>query len=352
MVSIRFNLLLILIINKFYKLTIIRLNMRIAFVGKGGSGKSTIASFFVNHLVNEKIPQVVIDADINMHLSFLLGIKHDKSKSISLPQNSNEIRKYLRGNNNNINSPTDFVKTTPPGTGSNFLDISSDNFILKNFSTKISENSYFLDVGTYESVGIGTSCYHGNLSVLENVLTHSLEKEDEFVVVDMVAGTDAFSNSLHLLFDAIVFVLEPTPESVKVYEKYIELSNHSGVKENIFVLLNKFEDEDDISFVESKGIKIDFKVPYSKFIKKRLQNINDGTSINAGYENFNDSILSDIKAQMESIKKETKNVMKDRNSLLKKIFELHKKYISQNYIVKTLGDLNSQIDLNFEFPKK
>jgi cellulose biosynthesis protein BcsQ len=43
--------------------------MKIAFAGKGGSGKTTLSSLFVRHLAAQGLPVVAIDADINQHLA-------------------------------------------------------------------------------------------------------------------------------------------------------------------------------------------------------------------------------------------------------------------------------------------
>ena len=47
--------------------------MKIAFAGKGGSGKTTLSSLFVRYLAARGLPVVAIDADINQHLAEALG---------------------------------------------------------------------------------------------------------------------------------------------------------------------------------------------------------------------------------------------------------------------------------------
>ncbi|MGH9549742.1 MAG: hypothetical protein ACRD3W_10220, partial [Terriglobales bacterium] len=48
--------------------------MKIAFVGKGGSGKSTLTSLFIRYLQRNNNQSILaIDADLNMSLAGLLG---------------------------------------------------------------------------------------------------------------------------------------------------------------------------------------------------------------------------------------------------------------------------------------
>ena len=48
--------------------------MKIALVGKGGSGKTTLAALLVRHLVAADRPVLAVDADINQHLAVALGV--------------------------------------------------------------------------------------------------------------------------------------------------------------------------------------------------------------------------------------------------------------------------------------
>ena len=48
--------------------------MRIAFCGKGGSGKTSIASLFIRYLSAKGEPVLAIDGDINQHLASALSL--------------------------------------------------------------------------------------------------------------------------------------------------------------------------------------------------------------------------------------------------------------------------------------
>lgn len=226
--------------------------MQIAFTGKGGSGKSTVGSLFIEHLRATRRRVLAIDADINVHLAAMLDVPVRGELALSTEANITAIRRHLRGSNALIASPEHFVPTTPPGPGSNAFTLADDDPIVTTYGTSGGDGFALMHVGTYEAEGIGTSCYHENLAILENLLSHAELGTDEWIVCDMVAGTDAFSNSLHAQFDLIVIVVEPTPESVSVARKYRELATAAGVVDALAVVGNKVNDADDLDYLETE----------------------------------------------------------------------------------------------------
>ena len=200
--------------------------MKIAFVGKGGSGKSTMTSLFIRYLqLKAKKEVLAIDADLNMNLSGLLGVEQDLETLLANPEVAESIRAHLKGTNPRVQDTAKFLPTTPPGKGSNIISSVHDAALTK-FAANVATNPAIklLTVGSYESDGIGQTCYHSHLFVAENLLSHLNTSENFAVVCDMVAGTDAFAYSMHLQFDAIVLIAEPTPESVEVCELYLSLA--------------------------------------------------------------------------------------------------------------------------------
>jgi CO dehydrogenase maturation factor len=308
--------------------------MKIAFVGKGGSGKSTIASLFIKHLIDKKDMVLVIDADINMHMAGLLGVPSKSDLAISEHGNPAKIREILVGTNSRVKSIRHVVKTTPPATGSHLLTITAGDKVLKDFSTPFAERGHFMTVGTYNEEEIGTACYHTNLSILENVLSHTMEKEGEWVVVDMVAGTDAFSGSLHIQFDAIFLIVEPTPESTSVFTQYKKLATKAGMFDRVFVIGNKIQDEADMEYL--KGIVEDKLVGYIPVLSTLKRARQQNRSVD----------LSDItdRVVFANVEEIAKKNLRSAEQRLKDLYELHKKHIQQEWVVKTLGDLQDQVD--------
>jgi len=311
--------------------------MKIAFLGKGGSGKSTISSLFSLFLLKEKNNIGLFDADINVHIEKLFNVKIEKENYLSFKDNPLKIRKYLRGNNQLIKDEKYFVKTTPPGKGSNFFEINENNFIVKNFSLKITDNFFLFNVGTYESEGKGLSCYHTNLSIFENILSHSLLKETDYLVADMVAGIDSLANSLYLQFHLLFFLVEPTPESVAVFNDfYLKINN-----ENLVIpIANKIETKDDLFFLkENLKTSPKFFLDYNKEIKKIRQNKISLLSLN---NIFFEKSFFEIFSYLKTVKI-------DQNLKLKQLINLHKKYVQLDYVKRAYGDLSNQVDNNFNF---
>ena len=317
--------------------------MRISFVGKGGSGKTTASSLFAQRIAKD-LPVLAIDADINMHMAELLsGKRPGKETLISEKGPSNEIRTYLRGDNPRIVSNDHFKKTTPPGVGSNLIDITDpDDWVMGRYAARLHENLALITVGSYSEEGVASSCYHNNLSVLENVLTHTTDHGA--IVTDMVAGTDAFANTLFSQFDMLVFVVEPTTRSVAVLEQYRRLANHTGIGDKLFVIANKVEDDDDYDFIKRS-------VGEDRLLG-RLSRSKHLLAVDKGRETLDFDRLDDAdKAVFEAIMRELPAQTVPNQSRLPYLWELHKIYIDQSYVKDRFGDLTGQIDTEFTYPE-
>ncbi|MFC7529670.1 ATP-binding protein [Actinoplanes sp. GCM10030250] len=223
--------------------------MKIAFTGKGGSGKSTLAALLVAHLRVAGHRVLAIDADVNVHLALLLGVTVSADGALSNPANTRRVREHLLGTNPLVAGAEHFVPTTPPGPGSRLVTLDENDPILVAHAETLDPRTHVMHVGTYEARDIGAGCYHGHLAILENLLSHLDLGADDWVVCDMVAGTDAFANSLHAQFDVIVVVAEPTPESVSVAVRYRELAAAAGVGDVLAMVGNKVADQADLDYL-------------------------------------------------------------------------------------------------------
>lgn len=281
------------------------------------------------------------DADLNIHLPELLGIDFSENKHLSKDQNTKKIREYLIGISRKIQSIDHFYSTTPPSIGVNLFEITSDNKIINEFAQAYG-TGYIAVVGKCEVSEIGRSCYHTNLTVFENLLSFAKLSEDDWVVADMVAGVDAFSNTLHMQFDTLFLLVEPTRESVAVYEQYIQLAKHAGVLDRLFAIGNRVENKEDESFIASR-VRSDKYIGFirkSSQLKKLRQQGKPLTSFTA------DPLNTKLFERMAEISRSQEVNPNDR---LKHLHKLHLKYITQDWVMNAVGDISGQIDEEFKF---
>lgn len=226
--------------------------MRLAFCGKGGSGKSTICSLFARYVAEQNTSVLVVDGDINQHVGVALGF--DEAEIAALPKMGIEqqpLREYFTGTNKRIAAPSKMIEPTPAGTGSGLVYLDdAHNPILQKYSIQ-KGNIRFMAVGGHEEKDIGTTCYHRYTGMFGIFLNHVLDTDDQFVLGDMCAGADPFASSgLASRFDAIVLVVEPTLKSVGVYDQCRKYGDPYGIK--IMVVGNKVENDEDIAFIRAR----------------------------------------------------------------------------------------------------
>jgi CO dehydrogenase maturation factor len=224
--------------------------LKIALVGKGGSGKTTLAALLVRRLAPIGRPVLAVDADINQHLAVALGAT--EPDAVALPTLSAHlplIKDYLRGANPRIASAAVMVKTTPPGAGSRLLRVVERNPIYDACVREVG-GARLAVTGPFAEDDLGVACYHSKIGAVELLLNHLVDGVGEYVVVDMTAGADSFASGLFTRFDVTFLVCEPTLRSVGVYRQYRAYARDFGVR--IAVVGNKVSDTQDAAFLSAQ----------------------------------------------------------------------------------------------------
>lgn len=219
--------------------------MILGFLGKGGSGKSSVATQVALLLRAQEKKVLAIDADHNMDLSFNLL---DSDTTEGLPYFGsclNDILSYVglqdgqRYDEVFLNEIQKRFFISPPDEITSFL------------SKKVDDGLLVMIAGPQtDKVLYGESCSHSLTTPLKVYLPLLDLQKNEYVVVDEKAGADGVSTGIVTGIDVGVIVCEPAIHSIKTALQIAELMNFYETP-YIFVG-NKIQSNEDRDFIVSQ----------------------------------------------------------------------------------------------------
>jgi CO dehydrogenase maturation factor len=228
------------------------MNKKIAILGKGGTGKSSVSWLLSNYLSQDKkIRTMAIDGDHNMDLSSCLGF--DTAGINYLKDFNGEFRR-LAGMPE-IGMWKEYFKHEPIK-----FNYPNDKNLAK-YIYSLNEN---LDIAV---VGLGdednmfsNKCGHGFSAPLKYMLT-TLELHNSCAVIDSVAGSDMINYGLYFGVDAILVVVEGHINSIKVAKQIQMLADKQGLE--VSFIINKYQAENALiqQFIQDNHAKIVTRIP-------------------------------------------------------------------------------------------
>ncbi len=218
--------------------------MILGFLGKGGSGKSSVATQMTLHLAAAQRTVLAVDADHNMDLSYNL-LNGELPSLRFLGDSSLDIMAYAGLNNGERYEALFLTKTlvrfrlSPP-----------DSFTGK-YTFPIREGLALMAAGPQtDAVLYGKACSHVLTTPLKVFLPLLQLAEGQAVVVDEKAGADGVSTGIVTGIDVGVIVAEPAIHSIKVALQIAELMDFH---ETPYVFVgNKVGSDDDEDFLTEK----------------------------------------------------------------------------------------------------
>lgn len=256
-------------------------HMKIACVGKGGSGKSSISWLVVKTLEDMSSVVLAVDADHNMDLTSNLGLNPDTTPVMH--KTEQEFMEYVGVakvssvlSKDTSSLPSFTVNPQDPYTAS--------------ITTKVNNNISLINIGLGSpDVMFSGKCAHGLSGPLKYYLG-LLDEKDDFVVIDSVAGVDMLNYGLYAGIDAVIGVVEPHRNSIKVFEQIQDMCRKSSIP--CFAVINKPVDNEFYKdFVSKNTDKILGEIPF------------DENVLNYDYGNVKDGTKKNMRSVIDKVKK-------------------------------------------------
>ena len=206
--------------------------LKIAITGKGGVGKTTLASMLARIFADDGCRVLAIDADPDANLAASLGIPAEKSRGLQPIARMKELAEERTGASGGYGS---LFKLNPK------VSDLPERFCLNH------DGVNFLWMGTLESGGTGCACPENTL--VKRLMGHLLLEHDDVVIMDMEAGIEHLGRGTSESVDAIVVVVEPGQRSIQTANQIMKLAADVGIKD-VFVVGSKVRDDGDRLLIE------------------------------------------------------------------------------------------------------
>jgi CO dehydrogenase maturation factor len=223
--------------------------MKIAISGKGGVGKTLLASLLARIFAESGYSVIAIDADPDANLAATLGFP-DAGKVTPI----SEMKELIE----------ERTETKPGKAGLYFKINPKVDDLPEKYSLK-HDNIRLLVMGPVKRGGTG--CYCPENALLAALITHLLIARDEVVILDMAAGIEHLSRGTARAVDKLIVVVEPRRGSIETAYRIDKLAKDIGLG-NIALVANKVHSQSEREFITSglKGFEFLGFIPYDQAI--------------------------------------------------------------------------------------
>jgi len=206
--------------------------VKLAITGKGGVGKTTLASLLAWVYAQEGAKVIAIDANPDANLSTALGIPMTEANSVVPIAELKDLIQERTG--------------AKPGSFGTFFRFNPKvDDIPERFSLRV-DGIQLLVMGTVKRGGSGCMCPENAL--LQNLISHLLLGRSEVIIMDMDAGVEHLGRGTAKGVDALIIVVEPGQRSFETARAIKRLAKDLGIKQ-CYIVGSKTKNEEEHQFI-------------------------------------------------------------------------------------------------------
>ncbi len=198
--------------------------MKIAFAGKGGVGKTTLAALAADYLARQGQDVWMVDADTALSLGQASGLSREELP-VPLVQREDLVRERIGSGLLNLTPEVDDLPSRLA------VDVPLGG---PTASGNAPGAKRLLVMGSVSTAGGGCACEANAL--LKAVLAHLVLDATSHVIVDMEAGVEHLGRGTASHVDGLAVVSEPSRRSLETAAEIARLAADLGIQRQVLVL--------------------------------------------------------------------------------------------------------------------
>ena len=211
--------------------------MKIATVGKGGSGKTTVAGTLARILAEGGCKVLAIDGDPNPNLALTLGVSREDSDKIK-------------------NIPPSVIAMKEEDDGSKKLRMTiSHQDLISQYAASAPEGIELILMGKPPEGSAGSGCMCASHRAVRGLIAE-MSGYGEFTITDMEAGLEHLKRGTARNVDVMLVVMEPYFRSMEAAGRTFSLARELEIP-HLYAVANKVRNPDDQAAIKQFCLKHD-----------------------------------------------------------------------------------------------
>ena len=205
--------------------------MKIAMVGKGGSGKTTLAGTLARVLARRRHRVLAIDGDPNPNLALMLGMSRSDADRI-------------------LSIPSSLVQSVTTPSGETTLRLTMERaMVLGQYAAQAPDGVQLIVMGKPADGSAGSGCMCASHRAVRGLIAEMTDAGDH-TITDMEAGLEHLKRGTARNVEAMLIVAEPYYRSLEAASRTFSLANELKIA-HVYAVANKVRTDADRDAIEA-----------------------------------------------------------------------------------------------------